>query len=157
MHLSFALVLSLLHLQSIFLSYWRALPSALDNLSCDAAPGAVLNLLLLAGGPGNINKPQETMDWLNEHHTRIVTHQKGTGRRPLHFLCYCRESSIIILLHFYSPCFHPHLLFSFPHFPSLFTYTPFTPKERYCYEWAYNGVWPKSLTLLVKLSEKWLF
>lgn len=79
------------------------LSAALHNLSCNAAPGALLNLLLLAGRPGSINKPWETMERLNEHHTRIVAHHEGTGRpRPppsLHFLCHRRESSIIILLH----------------------------------------------------------
>lgn len=116
-------LVSISHFQSIFLSHSLALSSALHNLSCNAAPGALLNLLLLAGRPGNINKPGETMERLNEHHTRIVAHHKGTGRRRLHFLCHRRESSIIILLHFYSPCFHPHLRLSFPHFPSLLTYT----------------------------------
>lgn len=38
-----------------------SLSSALNNLSCNATPGAVLNLLLLAEGPGNINKLRETM------------------------------------------------------------------------------------------------
>lgn len=117
-------LVSISHFQSIFLSYSLALSSALDNLSCNAAPGALLNLLLLAGRPGNINKPGETMERLNEHHTRIVARHKGTGRRPPHFLCHRGESSIIILLHFYSPSFHPHLLLSFPHFPSSLTYTP---------------------------------
>lgn len=120
-------LVSILHFQSISLSYSLALSSPLDNLSCNAAPGALLNLLLLAGRPGNINKPRETMERLNEHHTRIVAHHKGTGRRPPHFLCHCRESSTIILLHFCSSCFHPHLLHSFPHFPSLLTYTLIIP------------------------------
>lgn len=116
-------LVSISHFQSIFLSHSLALSSALHNLSCNAAPGALLNLLLLAVRPGNINKPGGTMEQLNEHHTRIVAHHKGTGRRPPHFLCHRRESSIIILLHFYALRFHPHLLLSFPHFPSLLTYS----------------------------------
>lgn len=39
-----------------------SLTSALNKLSCNATPGAVLNLLLLAEGPCNINKLRETMD-----------------------------------------------------------------------------------------------
>lgn len=142
-------LVSISHFQSIFLSRSLALSSVLHNLSCNAAPGALLNLLLLAGRPGNINKPGETMERLNEHHTRIVAHRKGTGRRPPHFLCHRRESSRIILLYFYSPCFHPHLLLSFPHFPFLFTYSPITPtpppsslrkSQGHCYEWIHTGV-----------------
>ena len=70
--LSVFYVPAILYLQSLLLSYLLSLSSALNNLSCNATPGAVLNLLLLAEGPGNINKPRETMGWLNEHHTRIV-------------------------------------------------------------------------------------
>lgn len=60
--LSLFYVPAILYSQSILLSYVHVLPSALSNLSCNATPGAVLNLLLLAEGPGNINKPSETMD-----------------------------------------------------------------------------------------------
>lgn len=34
------------------------LSCALNNLSCNATPGAALDLLLLAKGPSNINKPE---------------------------------------------------------------------------------------------------
>lgn len=61
-HFCFPLCIAILYLQSILLSYLLTLSSALNNLSCNATPGAVLNLLLLAEGPGNINKPRETMD-----------------------------------------------------------------------------------------------
>lgn len=60
--LSVFYVLAILYLQSLSVSYLLFLSSALNNLSCNATPGSVLNLLLLAKGPRNINKPRETMD-----------------------------------------------------------------------------------------------
>lgn len=49
--LSVFYVLAILYSQSLSLSYLLFLSSALNNLSCNATPGAVLNLLLLAKGP----------------------------------------------------------------------------------------------------------
>lgn len=114
-------MLAILYLQSlvVMLTLSFSLSPALNNLSCNATPGAVLNLLLLAEGPRSINKPRENnglTQWASYQNCYIL---EGTGRRALHFLCYCRESSIIVILHFYSSHFHPRSLFSFPYFPSL--------------------------------------
>lgn len=60
--LSVFYVPAILYLQSLLLSHLLSFTSALNNLSRNATPGAVLNLLLLAESPCNINKLRKTMD-----------------------------------------------------------------------------------------------
>ena len=114
--LSVFYVLAILYLQSLLSSYLLSLTSALNNLSCNATLGAVWNLLLLAEGPRNINKPKETMgppEWASLQNCCAV---EGTGRPALHFLCYWRESSVIVrcILRISMPVRFPHFLTFLP-------------------------------------------
>ena len=133
--LSFSHV-AILYIQSLSFLYSLSLspPSALNNLSCNATPGAVLNLLLLAEGPRNINKLRENNgrpEWAS-YQNCCTLRGGGAGRRALHFLFYCRESSIfsVSILHISIPVRFSH----FPTFLPCYLYH-FRDKQRYCYEW----------------------
>lgn len=142
MHFCFPVsyVLAVLYLQSfvVTLALSLSLASPLNNLSYNATPGAVLNLLLLAEILRCINKLRETMDGLNKHHSRIVIYQKG--QEDMHFTFYRIQRNF----------YNRYSLFLFFMFPSLFSFlisllsflfstiTPFTLKQCHCYEWINN-------------------
>lgn len=77
----------------------HSLSLAFNSLSCNAIHGAVLNLLVLAGGPHNINKLRRNngLSTVNEYPTRAVVHWKKQEDIHFNFCATCMERSVIIV------------------------------------------------------------